>query len=270
MNKKNFSYSELEAMSPKEFRSIVRQGVWTEDTFQACRGYAFADMAIMPKEFMGDFLLFCFRNSRPCPLIDVTDVGSPHPMRVAPEADLRTDLSNYRVFINGELVAEPTDITDYWRDDLVAFLTGCSVTFDWALDAANVERRFIGVYTSNIPLTPAGPFGGHMAVSCRVVKGPQNVVRAIQISSRYLAAHGAPIHIGDLSVIGIKDLYHPDILTTVPEPIAPQEPDEVALFWGCGLTMEIAAVNAKLPLLIMDRRDSMFITDKRSEELALI
>ena len=269
MGKKDFSDSELEAMSPKEFRDLTRRGEWTEGNLQACRGYAQADVAIIPKEYMSDFLLFCFRNSRPCPLIDVTDVGSLHPMRVAPEADLRTDLSRYRVFINGELVAEPTDIEDYWRDDLVGFVTGCSRTFDWAFDAANVSRRFIGVYTSNISLTPAGPFGGNMVVTCRLIKGAQNVVRAIQISSRYVAAHGAPIHIGDPALIGINDLYHPDILA-FPEPIAPQEPDEVALFWGCGITLQIAAMEAKPSLWIVDGRDNTFVTDRLSEELAVI
>lgn len=260
---------DVTTMSPREFREMVRRGEWTESNLKACHGYAQADVALVPKEFAFEFLQFCIRNPQPLPLLDVTDVGSPSPSRVASDADLRTDLSRYRVFINGELVDEPTNVNAYWRDDLVGFLTGCSVSIDWACEAANVPSRLIGVYSTNIPLVPAGPFRGFMAVTCRLVKGNQNLIRTIQISSRHPASHGAPVHVGDPSLIGIKDIYHPDLMS-LPGPIARQDDDEIAVFWGCGLTLETAALELKPSLWIVDGLGSMFVTDKRCEELAVI
>jgi len=268
MGAKNFTASELLEMSPKEFRSIARQGQAIH-TSRVCRGYAQANLAIVPRDVAFEFLVFCNRNPRACPVIDVTEPGNPHPPRVAPEADLRTDLGKYRVYKDGKLVDEPSDIRDYWRDDLVGFLLGCSYSFDWLMRAANVKFRFIGAFPTNIPCVPAGPFSGHVVVSCRFFKDSEEAVRAIQISSRVPAVHGAPIHIGDPLLIGIKDLYsyRTDFLT---EPPAPQEPDEIALYWGCGLTAQVVAVESKLPLMITHYPGTMFVTDKRVEELAIL
>ena len=268
MSQRIFSDDELRAMSPKEFRDIVRQGNFIGSTEKCCQGYAQANLAIIPKDLAFDFLLFCQRTPRPCPILDVTEAGNPCPKLMAPDADLRTDLPKYRVFKNGELVDEPTDISAYWRDNLVAFLIGCSYSFQWILRAANVKYRYVGAYTTNIECIPAGCFHGHLVVSGRLLKGSHDAVRAAQISSRHTATHGPPIHIGNPSVIGIKDLYHADMWS--PGNIAPQEPDEIAMFWGCGVTPQTVAMESKVPFMITHHPANMFVTDRLSEELAIL
>lgn len=269
MNKKDYSNDELALMSPKDFRNLIRRGEWTDITIKGCRGYQQANLAIVPKEYAYDFLLFCNRNSLACPVLDVTDPGDPNPKLIAPGADVRTDAPKYCVFQDGKPIAEPNDIRDYWRDDLVTFVMGCSGSFDWALRAANVSFRFIGAYVTNIQCVPAGPFHGPMVVTCRFVKGSHNAVRATQISSRHLLSHGPPIHIGDPSVIGIKDLYHPDMDVGAGD-IAPKEPDEIPLYWACGLTPQTIALESKTPFMITHYSAHMFVTDKLIEELAIL
>jgi len=261
----NLSEDELADMTPRDFRHMVRRGEWTGRTGGACRGYAQANVTILPKDYAYEFLLFCTRNPRPYPVIDVTEIGDPHPKLVAPEADLRTDLTRYKVFQNGELVAEPTDISDYWRDDLVGFLLGCSASFDWLLMAANLKFRLVGGFITNIQCVPAGRFRGPMLVTCRLFKGAHDAARAIQITSRCLAVHGPPVHIGDPAAIGIKDLSHAD-LGALPN-FAPQQPDEIALYWGCGATRMIAK-EAKPPLMITQGDVEVLVTDRLTEELA--
>lgn len=260
---------DLVSMHPKEYRNIIRQGEDLGVTAAVCQGYAQAQLVIVPKEYAFDFLLFCNRNPKPCPVIDVTDPGSPHPLIAAPEADLRTDVSRYSIYIDGKLESEPTDIKDYWRDDLVAFLLGCSFSFDWVLRAANIRFRMIGVYTSNMRCIPAGRFSGPLIVSCRLVKGSRDAVRTVQISSRYPATHGAPVHVGDPTTIGIRDLHKPDMFT-LPGPLTPKEPDETALFWACAVTPRAVAVEAKLPLMILGAPGRLFLTDLPVEELAVL
>jgi uncharacterized protein YcsI (UPF0317 family) len=187
---------------------------------------------------------------------------------LAPKADLRTDLPKYRVYRSGEIVAEPTDIVQYWREDLVAFLLGCSGSFDWVLRASNIQYRLIGVYKTNLACRQAGRFYGPMAVTCRLIKGTQDAVRAIQISSRHLIMHGPPVHIGDPDAIGIKNLYEPYAFFS--KTIEPKSPDEIAMFWGCGVTAESIAIEAKVPFMITHYPTHMFITDRLSEELAVL
>lgn len=259
---------ELEKMAPTDFRRKVRRGEWTGPTSGICSGYAQANLAIVPKEFAFDFLLFCFRNSQPCPVIDITEPGDPHPKLLAPEADLRTDLPRYRVFKGGELIDEPTDITRYWRDDLVGFLLGCSYSFEWALKGADIQFRLLGAFTSNIQCSPVGCFKGPMAVTLRLIKGTADTVRAIQISSRMPAVHGAPVHIGNPEIIGIKDIYNADLF---PHPdVEPQAPNEIPVFWGCGITPQLVALKAKLPLMMTHRGGHMFVTDRPVESLAAL
>lgn len=266
---RKFSNEELEAMDPKDFRSVARRGEWTGFDLNVCRGYAQANLAIVPKDYAFEFLLFCWRNPSPCPVIDVTDPGDPHPKLMAPDADLRTDLPRYRIYQNGELIDEPTDVTKYWRDDLVAFLIGCSASFDWSLRAANVQFRLIGAYISNIQCVPVGRFHGPMVISCRVVKNGHDAVRAVQISSRLLKVHGPPVHIGDPAIVGIKDLYHPEFPAS--SYVAPyREPSEIPIFWGCGVTPQKVALESKLSFMITHCPGHMFITDWLTEELAAL
>ena len=264
--KMNLSEAELAAMTPTDFRHMVRRGEWTERSELACRGYAQANVTILPKDYAYEFLVFCSRNPRPCPIIDITEIGDPHPKLVAPEADLRTDLVGYKVFKDGELVAKPIDISDYWRDDLVGFLLGDSYSFDCLLMAANVEYRSVGAFITNIQCVPAGRFRGRMVVTCRHFKGAYNAVRAIQITSRCLAVHGPPVHIGDPAAIGIKDICHPDFS---PRPnLTPPQPDEITMFWGCGITPEMTVKQAKPPLMIIQGDTDLLVTDLLTEELA--
>lgn len=282
MGRKIFGNDELAAMRPREFRNIVRRGDFVGVTEECCRGYVQANLVIIPKEPAFNFLLFCQRNPRPCPVLDVTETGDPHPKLVAPDADLRTDVPRYRVYKNGELIDEPTEITSYWNGELVAFLLGCSHSFQWALRAANVKYRLLGAYTSNIECASAGAFHGHMVVSGRLFKGAHDAIRAAQITSRHTHSHGPPIHIGDPAIIGIKDFYNPDVINEAVElakdagkdtssiVIAPQEPDEIAMFWGCGITPQIVAMESKISFMITHHPGNMFVTDRLSEELAIL
>lgn len=255
------------SMTPREFRSLARRGEWSKETYGVCRGYVQANLAIVPKDLALEFFTFCLRNPKPCPVLDVTEPGSPHPLLMAPEADLRTDLPKYRIYRDGKLDIEVTDITGYWRDDLVSFLLGCSLTFEWLLQAVGVPFRGTGAYISDIRCIPAGRFSGPMVVSARIFKGIQ-AVRAVQLTSRYPAVHGAPIHIGDPHAIGIKDIYHPEF-GTPPRPIT-IERGEVPVFWGCGITPQAVAMEVELPLMITHSPAHLFITDRLAHEIAVL
>jgi len=262
------SKEQLAGMTPQAFREITRRGEWVDRTDDACNGYAQANLVCLPKEFAFEFLLFCNRNPRPCPVIEVTEPGDIHAPNLAPHADLRTDLPRYRVWKDGELIDEPLEVTRYWRDDLVSFLIGCSLSFESSLRAANIEFRSLGVFTSNVQSAPAGRFKGPIAVSGRLVKGRHNAIRAIQISSRLTAFHGPPIHVGDPETIGIKDIYHADIIPCHID--VPRQPDEILLWWGCGVTPQLTAKEARPSLMITHYPGHMLVTDRLTEELATI
>ncbi len=257
--------------TPWELRELVRKGEWLGPTHGKCPGYAATDVVILPKEFAYDFLVFCFRNPQTCPVVDITDVGSPHPPLVAPKADLRTDLPKYRVYRDGQVIDEPIDIKKYWRDDLVSILLGEAGSFHWSYKAANLQFESLGTFSTDIPCLPYGPFHGNVAVSCKVFKNTHDAVRAIQIASRHPLFHGPPMHIGDPAAIGIKDLSKPDVILR-PDQTAPKllGPGEVTVCWPCFGTVRGVAVNAKLPLMIVDYPLHNFITDKVAEELAAL
>jgi len=258
-------------LSPGEIRALTRERRWTGGTEGLARGYAQANLVIVPQEAAFDFLLFCQRNPKPCPIVEVTDPGSPLVRLVARDADLRTDLARYCVYEGGACVDEPEDITDYWRDDLVGFLIGCSYSFETALLNANIplrhleEDKIVSVYTTTVPCEPAGRFEGPMVVSMRPIHREQ-VVRAIQVTSRFPATHGAPVQIGNPSTIGIDDLDDVDFETGRVE----IGPDEVPLFWGCGCTPQAAAMKAGLDFMITHKAGHLFITDTLSEEIAAL
>lgn len=263
------SKAELEGLHPQELRKIVREGRWTGGTEGLARGYAQANLIILPKEVALDFLIFCQRNPKPCPIVEVTDPGSPMITQVA-NADLRTDLPRYSVYKEGKLVDQPSDITSYWRDDLVGFLIGCSYSFEEALLNAGIplrhqqEDKIVSVYTTNVPCVPAGRFAGPMVVSMRPVKRDQ-LVRAVQVTSRFPATHGAPVHIGDPSLIGV-DLEKTDFDTGVFE----LAEDDVPVFWGCGGTPQAVALASKIDFMITHKVGHLFVTDKLSEAIAAI
>lgn len=260
----------LSSLSPAELRGLMRSGQLARPTAGLARGYVQANLVVVPRELAFEFLLFAQRNPRPCPVLDVTDPGSPVPGLIAPGADLRYDLPKYRVYRSGKLVDEVTDIASYWSDDLVAFLLGCSFTFEEALLSAGVpvrhieEDRNVPMYNTNIPLTPAGRFHGFMVVSMRPVPSGK-VVKAVQVTSRFPAVHGAPVHIGDPQKIGIPDLNRPDY----GEPVT-VHPGEVPVFWACGVTPQAVAMTAKPEFMITHSPGYMFISDLLNEDLAVL
>jgi uncharacterized protein YcsI (UPF0317 family) len=245
--------------NPTEARERFRAGTRVPTAGWA-PGYAQANMIIVPLGYAYETLLFGQRNPKPCPIIDVTDTGSPH-TELAHGADLRTDLPAYRVWRDGELVDEPADITNYWSDDLVAFLIGCSFTFETPLIAAGIEIRHITtggnvpMYRTNRPCRPAGRLSGPMVVSMRPIPA-ERVADAVRISSRYPAVHGAPVHVGDPERLGIKDLDAPDF----GEAVEIRE-GEVPVFWACGVTPQAAIMASRPPFAITHAPGYMFVTD---------
>jgi uncharacterized protein YcsI (UPF0317 family) len=258
---------DLQRASGAEVRRRAQSGEVTGPTSSLALGYVQANLVVVPRELAFDFLLFCQRNPRPCPLLDVTEPGSPEPTSVAPGADLRTDLPRYCVYRKGELVDEPTDLLSWWREDLTAFLLGCSFTFESALLDAGVPVRHIELgcnvpmYRTNRLCRPAGPLHGPMVVSMRPLSAEQ-AVKAVQVCSRYPRAHGAPIHFGDPSALGISDLSKPDFGDPVPIRVG-----ETPVFWACGVTPQAVALVARPALMITHKPGHMFVTDLRLRDL---
>lgn len=261
---------DLSKASPVEVRAMIRTGEITGQTSGMCDGYAQANLAILPKDLAFDFLLFTQRNKKPCPVLDVTEAGSPVPRLTAPGADIRTDIPRYRIYRKGELTDEVTDISSFWRDDLVAFLLGCSFSFEAPMIEAGLEVRHITdhhnvpMYKTNIECVPAGVFHGPMVVSMRPMK-PADAIRAVQITTRMPFVHGAPIHIGDPEAIGIHDIDKPDF--GEPSEI---RPGEVPVFWACGVTPQAVAMAVRPEFMITHAPGHMFITDIPNASLAIM
>lgn len=244
-----------------EVRAACRHGELTGPTAGLAPGFVQANLVVLPRDWAFDFLLFCHRNPKPCPLLDVTDPGEVRTPHMATGADLRTDLPAYRVWRNGVLVDEPTDVRAYWRDDFVSFLIGCSFTFDGVLLRAGLPVRHVeqGVnvpmYRTTIPCRPAGRFSGPLVVSMRPMT-PEQAVKATVISSRLPLAHGAPVHFGDPTAIGIRDIAQPDYGDAVEV-----RAGEIPVFWACGVTPQAALVEARPPVAITHKPGHMFVTD---------
>ena len=255
---------------PGEIRALVRSGEWRGITAGLAPGYVQANLAILPRELAFDFLLFCQRNPKPCPLLEVLEPGGFEPKLTAPGADLRTDIPRYRVFRDGEMVGEEEDLRSLWRDDLVSFLMGCSFSFETALLNAGIplrhmeEEKNVSMHVTSIETTPAGAFSGPMVVSMRPVHHSQ-VVRAVQVTSRFPSTHGAPVHIGDPAAIGVRDVARPDYGDA-----AQIRGGEVPVFWACGVTPQAVALRCKPPFMITHAPGHMFITDWRDEDLAVL
>ncbi|WP_188020396.1 putative hydro-lyase [Deferribacter autotrophicus] len=253
----------------EKIRRKIRDGEFVGQTSGVAPGYAQANLVVLPKKYAFDFLLFIQRNPKPCPLLEVTDVGSPYTKQVADNADLRTDIPKYRVYEKGKLVDEPIDITSYWNDDLVAFLLGCSFSFEWALLEAGIPVRHIEanrnvpMYITNIQTNPAGVFHGPLVVSMRSI--PYDlVVKATNITARFPSVHGAPVHIGYPELIGIYNLNKPDY----GDPPIIKEND-IPVFWACGVTPQAVAVNSKIDFMITHSPGHMFVTDLKNQDFAL-
>ncbi|MCI0850749.1 MAG: putative hydro-lyase [Chloroflexi bacterium] len=255
----------------REARQLIREGRLSRPTSGVAPHFVQANLAILPRDVAFEFLLFCQRNPKPCPVIEVIDAGEVEAALTAPGSDIRTDLSLYKVFKNGELVDEPDNLEAHWRDDLVSFLLGCSYSFEYALIANGIDLPYYGtdrnvpMFITNIETTPAGPFSGPMVVSQRWIP-EDKVVRAVQATSRFPDTHGAPIHIGNPAAIGISDISTPDL----GEVWEPANPDDVPVFWACGVTPQTVAMASKPELMITHSPGHMFITDLKDEDLAVL
>lgn len=259
--------SQHQYRSGKEVREACRRGELRTPTPGLALGFLQANLVILPKEYAFDFLLFCQRNPKPCPVLDVTEPGDWEAKNVALGSDLRTDLPAYRVWENGKLVDEPFEITGLWRNDFVSFVIGCSFTFENALLEAGIPIRHIedGVnvpmYKTNIPCRSAGVFSGPLVVSMRPLK-PAHTIRAVEICSRFGKAHGTPVHYGNPQQIGIADISKPDF----GDPVRIESGEE-PVFWACGVTPQAALMQAKIPVAITHKPGHMLLCDLKDSDL---
>lgn len=253
----------------REARGIIRAGDYTGHTAGIAPDFVQGNLCILPSEMAQEFAAFCQRNPKPCPVIGMSAPGDPALPDLG-DIDIRTDLPRYRVFKEGKLVEEPTDIRKYWSDDLVTFVLGCSFSFESpilqeGIRLQHVERdTTVPMYRTSIDCVPAGRFKGKMVVSMRPFT-PADAIRAVQITSRFPAVHGAPVHLGLPEAIGIKDLMRPDF-GDPPE----MAPGQLPVFWACGVTPQVAIEAARPPICITHKPGSMLITDRKNSSLAAL
>ncbi|MFT9488280.1 MAG: putative hydro-lyase [Tepidibacillus sp.] len=253
----------------QHLRMKIRANEFTKPTTGYGMDRLQANVVILPKKYAYDFLLFCIRNPKPCPILEITDTGSPYIKKYSDDIiDIRTDVPKYRVFKNGEFVDEPLDIKDIWQDDFVTFLLGCSFTFENELINNGIpvkhinQGKNVAMYITNIETEPAGSFRGNQVVSMRPFHYSL-IPRVVEITSRFPSAHGSPIHIGDPTQIGIKDIHSPDFGDSID--IAE---NEVPVFWACGVTPQVALLNSKPDITITHAPGHMLITDYPTAKLA--
>jgi len=256
-------------ISPVELRSLIREGKWTKVTTGLVPGFVQANLVILPKAQAFHFLLFCVRNPKPCPILDVLEPGQVEPM-IARGADLRTDLPKYRIYEKGVLQREVEEVKQFFHEGMVSFLLGCSFSFESAMLAAGLpvrnieEGKNVSMYITNRHCRPAGPFSSPLVVSMRPLT-PQQAVRATQVTTRFHLTHGAPVHFGAPEEIGIKDLNLPDF----GDPVTIRQ-GEIPVFWACGVTSALAATSAQLPLVITHAPGHMFVSDLKDEDLTIL
>lgn len=254
--------------SPADVRAACRRGDFSGHTSGLVPRHVQGNVVILPRADADEFLRFCQRNPKPCPVLAVGEPGDPALPTLGADIDMRRDLPCYRVWHEGQLVDEPTQITDLWCDDFVSVVLGCSFSFEQALMDEGIRLRHVeqgrnvAMFRTNIATTPAGRFGGPLVVTMRPLKAA-DAIRAVQITSRYPAVHGAPVHLGDPALIGITNLGKPDYGDAVEV-----NPDEIPVFWACGVTPQAALVQARLPLAITHAPGSMLVTDLLNHELA--
>ncbi len=260
----------LPELSAAEARKRIRRGAYTGQTAGIGRGMVQGNIAILPADWAEDFLRFCLRNPKPCPVLAVGEPGDPALPTLGADIDIRSDVPRYRVFRDGVAVDAPTDIKAYWRGDLVTFVLGCSLSFEWPLLEAGLRLRHIDqgttvpMYRTSIDTAPAGRFHGKLVVSMRPFR-PAEAIRAVQVTTRFPNVHGAPVHLGLPEAIGIADLGRPDY----GDPVAIR-PDELPVFWACGVTPQCVAEAVKPPFFVSHYPGCMLITDIANASLAVM
>lgn len=254
-------HAALRDCTPAEVRRAIRAGRYSRHTAGLADGYLQCNIAILPESLAIDFMRFCQRNPKPCPLVGISDTGEAMMHTLGQDIDIRSDVPSYNIYRDGKLTSHTTDIGAIWRDDFVAFAIGCSFTFERALAAAGIPLRHVerdttvSMFRTNIETTRAGPFGGGMVVTMRPIR-EGDLERVTEICARYPLAHGAPIHAGDPDEIGITDLERPD--WGDPTPIAD---GEIPVFWACGVTPQNAIIRARPAICITHTPGCMLITD---------
>ena len=257
-------------ISPLELRRKIRSGEFNTNTSGYARGFVQGNLCILPADYATEFLQFCQANPKPCPLIGMASPGDFRIPKLGEDLDIRTDIPRYRIFNEGELVKEVDDITDVWRDDLVSFVLGCSFSFEEALIDDGLEIRNVSegvnvpMYRTNIDCVSAGRFASKMVVSMRPMV-PADAIRAIQICTRFPSVHGAPVHFGDPSDIGIRDINHPEFGDAVTI-----QAGEVPVFWACGVTPQVAVEQARPPFCITHSPGCMLVSDLPNSHLAIM
>ena len=256
--------------NPKDIRLRIREGNFSSTTSGVTPGFTQANLAILPVKYALDFMIFCQRNPRSCPLIEVLTPGHFEAVISTPGSDIRTDVPKYRVFEYGELIAEVTDILDYWKDDFVSFLLGCSFTFETALINAGIKlphyesKKNVSMYMTNIKSVSSDIFSGSMVVSMRWIHR-NDIDKAVETTGKYPLMHGSPIHIGDPEHIGISDITSPDF----GDFSEPDSEEYTPVFWACGVTPQVVALNSDIPIMITHSPGHMFITDLRDDDFKL-
>lgn len=262
--------TDLAGRSARDVRRAIRFGLHDGQTSGLALGHVQGNLVVLPREAAADFLRFCQRNPKPCPVIGVSEPGDPRIPALGEDLDLRTDVARYRIWRDGALAEECADLIALWRQDLVAFVLGCSFSFEEALlrDGLEVRNVSCGVnvpmFRTSIACAPAGPFAGPLVVTMRPFRAA-DAIRAVQITSRFPSVHGAPVHIGRPDLIGIADLSRPDYGD--PVPVAP---DELPVFWACGVTPQAALEAARLPFAITHAPGCMVVTDLKNSHLAVL
>ncbi len=261
------SSAEWAFASSAALRAAARTGAFSGQTSGHAPGMLQANLVILPESAADDFLRFCARNPKPCPLVGVSEPGDPSLPALAHDLDIRTDVPRYRIFRNGEASDEVTDVLDLWRDDLVTFALGCSFSFEESLLAEGLPVRHVAagrnvpMYVTNRQTSVSGPFSGPLVVSLRAMP-PEAAIRAIILSDRQALAHGAPVHVGDPAVLGIRDVAAPEFGDP---PVI--EPGDILVFWACGVTPQMALRQARLPFAITHAPGHMLVCDVKAAGL---
>ncbi len=256
---------ELEALPLDDVRSLIRANAYTGHTAGLGRGFQQCNVVILAESHALDFLRYCQRNPRPCPLIYISDTGDPSMHALGRDIDIRTDVPFYNVYRDGRLDLQCADIGDLWRPDFVAFALGCSFTFEHALVSEGIamrhieEDRTVSVFRTTIDTAPAGPFSGAMVVSMRPIKASR-LEDVMRTCTGFPHAHGAPIHTGDPTAIGIADIMRPDWGDAIEI-----RADEVPVFWACGVTPQNVLLQAKPEICITHTPGRMLLTELRAE-----
>ena len=253
-------------MTANELRAAIERGEFDAPTTGYCPDNVQANLVALPREYADDFEQFCKENPKPCPLLEKVGPNSSLTSALADGADLKRCIARYKIFVDGVPSQEVKGIGEFYRDDFVFFLLGCSFSFEDALIKAGIplrhieEKKNVSMYTTNIPLASAGPFKGEMVVSMRPIPA-ERVVDACVITAHYPGVHGAPVHVGYPELIGISDIGNPDYGDPVDI-----LPGEIPVFWACGVTPQNALLQAKLPIAVTHAPGYMFVGDARNAD----